>query len=856
MVAVAAPELDSLDRFLDSHCLACHDDFSAEAGLDLSNLDPDFLNGDAFSVWVKVHDRVEAGEMPPESSDRPEEREKAAFLKTLSRSLTAAEEARKLAEGRSTWRRLNRYEYENTLRELLELPWLPLKDKLPEDGEAHHFNKVGDALDVSHVQMSRYLSTAEYALKQAVATQVKKPAATTTRFYTREDRQFYRRIEDHIRATFPLVDYQLDQKHFRAWHSYRRKQHRTKEFLLPESHRKIKPPPIPTVGESDQKRRNREAMAVVQSTYEPMHVYFENFKAPMTARYKVRLAGYSIWVGPQAERDTYHKDVGEISPGRRSEPITVYSFIKPNDTRRLGAVDFQPESTVGELTPYLFEGESIRPDAARLVRCRPGDWANPLETDEGLPGAAYQWLEVEGPLFDQWPPAGHRLLFGDLPIEEDESGAVRVLSKAPLDDAERLLGRFIEQAYRKPADERSVARFLSIVQHSLATGSDFTDAMIAGYTAVLCSPEFLFFEERPGQLSDTAVADRLAYFLWNSPPDDELLSIAATKQLSDPEILRAQVERMLDDPRSERFVEAFLDYWLDLRKMGDNSADSKLYPEYQLDDLLTESMVRETRLYFKELIDGNLGVTNVVDSDFVIVNERLARHYGLKNVRGSDFRTVSLPEDSVRGGLMTQGSVLKVTANGTTTSPVLRGVWVNERILGLEVPPPPTEVPAVEPDTRGTTTIREQLAAHTDIDSCAVCHRKIDPAGFALESFDVMGAYRDRYRSLGKGQEVQGVGHHGQYFEYKLAHAVDASGRLPTGELFEDIRELKQLLTSNPEQLAHAFVDKLAVYATGAPVGFSDRAEVEHIVDRSAKSDYGIRTLIHKLVASKMFRRK
>src|SRR5207247_9142742 len=253
-----------------------------------------------------------------------------------------------------------------------------------------------------------------------------------------------------------------------------------------------------------------------------------------------------------------------------------------------------------------------------------------------------------------------------------------------------------------------------------------------------------------------------AVFLWNSPPDDELRHYARNKQLHQPALLRTQTERLLNDPKSRRFVDAFLDYWLDLRKIVATAPDSTLYPDYYLDDLLTESALAETQLFFAELLRADLPARNLVASDFAMLNERLAAHYGLPPAQGVALRRTPLPKGSVRGGLMTQAAVLKITANGTTTSPVLRGAWIMERILGQKPPPPPPSVPAVEPDIRGAVTIRQQLDKHRTLETCNACHAKIDPAGFALENFDVMGGWRNRYRSEAGGELAQGIAKSGQ----------------------------------------------------------------------------------------------
>jgi Protein of unknown function (DUF1588)/Protein of unknown function (DUF1592)/Protein of unknown function (DUF1585) len=321
-------------------------------------------------------------------------------------------------------------------------------------------------------------------------------------------------------------------------------------------------------------------------------------------------------------------------------------------------------------------------------------------------------------------------------------------------------------------------------------------------------------------------------------------------------VLRAQTERLLNDSKAQRFTEAFLDYWLDLRKITATAPDSTLYPDYYLDDHLEESALEETRMFFAELLRGDLPARDVASSDYVYVNERLAAHYGLPPIEGVAVRKVGLPSDSPRGGLLTQAAVLKITANGTTTSPVLRGAWIMERLLGLPPPPPPPSVPAVDPDTRGATTIRQQLEKHRIQESCAACHTKIDPAGFALESFDVMGGWRDRYRAASDTKPDLGIGKGGQKFLFHTALPVDPSGVLPDGRAFGDIRDFKRLLLADEAQLARNLVRQFAVYATGAPINFSDRATIEQILQRARSRQYGVRTLVHELVQSPLFLNK
>lgn len=828
--------------FLERHCFGCHDADTKKGGLDLTALPAGSSDPQAFASWVTVYDRLAAGEMPPEKKPAPPAADKEQFLAGLSATLIAAEKAQSGSGGRAVWRRLNRHEYENTLRDLLDAPWLQVKDMLPEDGEAHRFNKVGEALDMSHVQMARYLGAAESALRQVMAPGPERPEKRTTRHYARDQRWFSDYFRSDVRTTVPLLGLAFE----RDVHAYKA--------------------PV-TVGSADPERREREAMGVVVSTYAGITIGFNQFRAPVTGRYRLRFSAYSFWVAPESAERRWTPDFNQVSTGRRAEPVTVYAVGSSHAVRRLGAFDAEPgEPVAKELEVWLLAGESIRPDAARLFRFRPPRPRNPLAEADGMPGVAFRWMEAEGPLLDQWPSAGHQLLFGDLPIHSAAKGGARTepsslrpgvaVSAHPEEDAERLLRNFMQRAYRRPLVDADLAVFRDIIHGARRAGHHFTDAMLAGYAAVLCSPAFLYLAEEPGRLDDHALAARLAYFLWNSCPDEELRRLAAAGELRRPEVLRAQTERLLDDPKSRRFVGAFLGYWLDLRKLTATDPDATLYPDYLLDELLVESMLAETQLFFGELLRRNLGVTHLVASDFTMLNERLATHYGIPGVMGVALRPVSLPAGGVRGGLMTQASVLKVTANGTTTSPVLRGAWVMERILGQRPPPPPAGVAAVEPDTRGATTIREQLALHRAVESCAACHAKIDPVGFALESFDVMGGWRERYRSLGEGKPVSGYGHNGQAFKFRTGRPVDASGALLDGRSFADVRELKRHLLTNQEQLARNLVQQLLVYATGAPVRFADRAAVSRILARSQPGGHGVRTLVHEIVQSDLFQTK
>ena len=548
-------------------------------------------------------------------------------------------------------------------------------------------------------------------------------------------------------------------------------------------------------------------------------------------------------------------------------------------------------------------------------------YVNPLATVDGMPGYAVQWLEVAGPLEDPVATTGYKLLFGDLAMHRVEGGAgggvqldisqggafggrggfgpgsgpsqppapggapgrgpaggpgggarggrggrggvggggiqVEIVSENPHQDAERLLRNFVRAAYRRPVRDAEMAGFLSLFEREFDLGSGFARSMLTAYTGVLASPGFVFVEEHPGKLDDMMLATRLALFLWNSMPDPALRATAEKGELHQPAVLRAETERLLNDPRTSRFVDAFSDYWLDLRKIDDSSPSSTIYNDYEMDDPLKLAALDETRLFVAELLRADLPARNVVDSDFTFLNQRLASHYGIPGVEGAQMRRVSLPPGSDRGGLMTMASVLKVTANGTTTSPVLRGHWITEHILGVEILPPPPSVKAVEPDIRGAVTIRQQLAKHREDPSCASCHIKMDPPGFALESYDVMGGRRERYRAVAENvPPVRGFGMSGQAFAFHYGLPVDATGELPDGRVFRDVREFKALVVKDELVIARNLAKQLVTFATGAPVGFADRAELDQILERSAPQHYGVRTIVHAIVQSQLFRTK
>ena len=468
------------------------------------------------------------------------------------------------------------------------------------------------------------------------------------------------------------------------------------------------------------------------------------------------------------------------------------------------------------------------------------------------PGLAVQWVEVEGPLHDSWPPPGHRRIFGDLPQAPvpNSRDRLEVVSKQPAADAERILRNFARRAFRRAVTDEDLQPHLAVVKAKLAEKQTFEQAVRVGLLAILVSPDSLFLREQPGRLDDVALASRMSYFLWSTMPDAELLDLAEKRTLSQPGVLCNQVERMLKSPKATAFTENFVGQWLSLRNIDDTDPSVLLYPEF--DHLLKVSMIREAELFFEEVLKSDLSLTNFVASEFTMLNSRLAKHYGIPGVNGDswDFRKVALPKDSHRGGVLTMAGVLKVTADGTSTTPVKRGVFVMDRIVGKPPPEPPPDVPSIQPDTTGATTIRQKLALHRT-GTCMACHKKFDGAGFALESFDVIGGWRENYRALG----VRSLVVSGQRVHYGNGKKVDPADELD-GQRFNNVDEFKQLLLKDKDQLARSLTEKLLTYGTGAAPETTDKPEVEAIVQKVRARNYGFRALVHEIVQSKVFQTK
>lgn len=836
LVLMASELPASISLLLQQSCFECHNKETAEGGLDLTSL-PLQLNDRAVrDRWVRAHDRIENGEMPPEPTVLPIESRKA-LVTSLRKAIHDADVADIAAHGRGPMRRLNRDEYEQNLRDVLKLPQLDIRDMLPEDREGHRFNKTSETLDMSRVQLAAYLDAADAALRQAMASGPKPPV---TKFRAVATSLFPERSTFGEREAmfFAKDDKALDDK-----------------ALDDKSLDELKDDPA-------------VELALFRSAHWPYYGYPRGYIAQLPGEYRVRFSARAVLQVPGYE----------LKPAVRPVPMT-FRARKPSgpdvsgDVRATGGIiDIQPAIATYETTIRLRERETFEYSLlglpvplARNVDGGPPTYRYPPFPAEGQPGVAFQWLEVDGPVSsDEWPPASHRVLFdeqsgigflradsttADKPTPDNKTEADRAA-------AARLLRRFVNLAAREPVPDDEVQRFERLILARLEAQEPFVDAVLAGYKAFLCSSHFLYLREPERSDDHYAIASRLSHFLINSRPDAELLELARTQRLRDSEVLRGETDRLIGSAEFERFIRSFTDYWLSLRHIRRDEPDIRLYPEYRFDDYLVESMDWETRAFVTAMIRENLPAQVLVDADFAFVNDRLARHYELPdatNITGSAMRKITLPPDSPFGGLLTQAALLKVTANGTSTSPVVRGAWIMERLIGEPPPPPPPSVPAVEPDIRGAKTIRELLALHTKSESCAGCHARFDPVGLALENFDILGGWRTQYRGVEQGERITGIDRAGHDFVYTLAEPVDASGQLRDGRRFQNIHELKAILAANPRQLARNLLHQFTLYATGTPVRFADRVEIDAILDRCAADGYRVRDLVHALVQSRVF---
>ena len=800
---------------LEGHCFDCHGEDAQKGGLRLDTLKADLHDARAAQQWTRVFDKISSGEMPPKKRERPPQAELDTATALLRTRLHAASLEHQQKQGRVMVRRLNGTEFENTLRDLLGTQ-VALKELLPEDSTVAGFDNVSTGLDLSATHFLRYQEAAARAVQSVIP----------------------------VNPPIPFSD------------------RRTAEMIVKK-------------GSNFQQTLTRSARmqdgALVFYSKLPRYGLCATTAVKAAGRYRVTMSACAV--------------------GAEAKPLPV-GFMVVNQSGREGPV-LREVREIPHGTPQVIEYEvELGRDQAFVVNLLT-TWdirifKKPIEEYTG-PGLKVEWMQIDGPL-DAFPPPSYTALYGEVPLKarsvvKAELAGTRVpvindkrteaqwfadplvpASTNPQADAERILRAFLPRAFRRPVSEAVQQHYIGKVKQRLEQKYSFHDALMYGFKLILSSPDFLFLMDAESaqandqgelvstRLDDFSLAERLSYFLWSSAPDDELTALAAKGTLHQPAVLRAQVERLLQAPRASRFTANFTGQWLDLRKIDFTIPDPQLYGDF--DSLLLDAMPRETQLFFDEVLRRDLSLLNFIDSDWSILNERLAALYGIPGVQGSAFRKVALPPAAHRGGVMTQGSVLKVTADGTRTSPVLRGTWVLNRILGKPPAPPPPDVPPIEPDIRGATTIRQQLDKHRNTPACATCHNHIDPPGFALENFDPIGNYREFYRGTERTRAYPQPLFPTSGRAIFRGADVEQGGTTPEGRTFKDISDYKRLLLEDKDQLARSLTQKLIIYATGADIQFADREVIEQIVATLRTHNYGLRTLVHEIVQSRVFLNK
>ena len=688
-------------------------------------------------------------------------------------------------------RRLNRREYENTLNDLFGVS-LDLANDLPEDARSHEFDNVGEALGVSMTHLQRYIEAAGKVVDASIAQSTEAPQPSVIECHFRESE-----VERELGKTI---------------------------------------------------KRLPDGALVRFSASGLSGGHLREGGTRVAGRYRVRVTGYAY----QTVKPITVSVFGTSYKAGSDQPLLGFFSFPPGEPTTVEVIAEIDKNYMLRINPYgVFDTEHYRRESVDNLTS---------------PGFAFLSATLEGPLLDEFPTRGHQLIFDGIkrveieprnPNDKTKSWyrpSFSIQSGDELADVHQSISRVARRVFRRPVREEEIKPYVELFKREREKGEDFENALKTSIVAVLSSPSFIYLAEAKGALDDHALANRLSYFLNRTSPDLELVRLAEAGELSqDSGVLRQQTERLMHDPKFDRFLTDFVDAWLNLRELDFTRPDSVLFPEY--DDFLHASIRAETEAFLRELIVSNYSVSNLVQSDFAMLNSRLADHYGLPEVSGVDLRKVRLPEGSVRGGLLSQASILKVSANGTNTSPVVRGAWVLERILGETPSPPPPGIAGVEPDIRGSTTLRELLDQHRDSSSCQACHQKIDPPGFALEEFNPIGGFREKFRSVGEGEKVD-LQIDGRNVRYRLGRTVDSSGELETGERFANYVEFRNLIAADHARLATAFTAKLLTFATGREMGFSDRNEIARIVDASAVEGYRIGDLFHLVISSQIFQEK
>ena len=798
-ISVAA----SPDKFVGEYCVKCHGPEKQKGDRRFDALTAKINTPDEALLWQEILDQLNQGEMPPKKEKQPEKAELLAAVDAITQSVADATQRFKAAGAHTVLRRLNSFEYRHTIGDLLGLNvagWNPTVD-FPPEARVNGFDNNAAAQVTSGMLLDHYFVAAEKALQRVTAFGAKPEMKS----YVQKS-PFY--FESKATRDLPKL-----------FHTDRYRW-------------------ISTTGYDD----------LVARHYRGGHIGFAPLArggAPQSGRYTIRIQAAAI---DRTHPYDFLKDfrngdpiVMELAAVNREGSVESTGNITTQRTLALVEITSdQPEWF--EWTVELERGEEpeVRfrngapaaknlafrlnrnakghPELEAVGKLGKGEVALAMLKAYRGPKLRIWEMQVKGPQLEQWPTPGHTLLYGNLTPDQ--------ISRANIPERLRILAA---AAFRRPLRSGELGPIEKLVTAKLDAGMKPLAALQLGFETILCSPAFLHLHEGSGKLNDYALASRLSYFLWSSLPDQELIQLAGAGKLHEPATLSAQMDRMLADPKSQRFVQNFIRLWLNLDHIGEMPVSTDFVSFFR--DNIDAAMRAETETFFRHILDKNLPPREFLAANYTFLNRELALHYGLPPVEGGQLRQVSLPKGE-RGGLLTQASFLTASANGVDTSPVVRGVYVQEKLLGYTPPPPPPDVPTIEPDASGAKTIREQLAKHRENATCASCHSKIDPYGFALENFNAIGGWRANYSK---------------------DHKIDASGALPTGETFTGITDFRRLLISRHEQFTRALTQNLLSYALGREPAFTDRVVVDGIMNDLSSKQGGFRDLIRAVVLSEPF---
>ncbi len=830
--------------FIEKGCLDCHGEKKAKAGFRIDLLGTDFSAPKVAEQWKEVIDRINAGEMPPEGKARPDVKQAAAFVGWVNGQLHEVELAAKKAGGRILMRRLNRDEYANTVSDLLfidENSIRPIAEELPGDGKAEGFDRLGVALFFDQTQMEQCMAAAEKIAPLAIVTEPPKTNKFITHFESRKMRPppekvpAYESSKNLIPSGAREVFVRPDGVEFLQAYGdyYKQGWGQIDGFHLGK-----------VVTRDGYYRFRIKAKVDNRSRTIPNQFrlnYGENSPIRLEKDVLVDPSGTTeatvFLRGPDASGEVKGPQMFHLRWNHTMDVI----IKEPNYKKAYDALNFARNALQNAATRFAPEAEmealrNKREEAMKVLDAWTGPMEiyNPALDIEKLPRIFVESIEVEGPIEKEWPPASHKALFFAGNDRQD------------IGYAREIFARFLPRAFRRPVTKDEIEAIVAVVENAMTAGKlSFTDAMRQGLQCVLCAPGFLYLQEpapqsQPRKLNDYELASRLSYFLWSSMPDDTLFNFAAAGKLHEPAVLSSQVRRMLADPKSEHLVRNFAGQWLSVRSFATVQPAAE-YRNY--DKLLQAAGSEEPYAFFKEVLSSHLPITSFLDSDFLVINDRLAKHYGVEGVSGPEFRRVSIKPEHHRGGVLGMAGLMTFLADGTRTLPMRRGTWVLRELLNDPPNTPPPNAGEIQPNTGGKSlTVRERLVLHRRDDICASCHAKLDPFGLALENYDAIGQWRERFN--------------GEGFRGPNAPVLDVSGQFPDGKKFSSLEEYKAGLMAQKDKFARAFSTKLLTYALGRPVGYTDHEVVDSLVAALKKNDYRIQPLIQAIVTSEPFETK